>query len=38
VALVRVKEALGHASIRTTMRYAHLAPSTALDEGERALG
>ncbi|PAP76327.1 tyrosine-type recombinase/integrase [Rubrivirga marina] len=38
VSLVRVKEVLGHASIQTVMRYAHLAPSTALDEVERALG
>lgn len=38
VALVRVKEILGHASIQTTMRYAHLAPTTALDEVDRAMG
>jgi integrase len=38
VALVRVKEILGHASIQTTMRYAHLAPTTALEEVDRAMG
>ena len=38
VALVRVKEILGHASIQTTMRYAHLAPTTMLDEVDRAMG
>ena len=38
VSLVRVKEILGHASIQTVMRYAHLAPDAALAEVEQALG
>ncbi|HEX8385896.1 MAG TPA: site-specific integrase [Rubricoccaceae bacterium] len=38
VALVRVKEVLGHASLATTLRYAHLAPDSAFDEVARALG
>jgi integrase len=36
VALVVVKELLGHAEISTTMRYAHLAP-TAMDQAVRLL-
>ncbi|MEM6785252.1 MAG: site-specific integrase [Bacteroidota bacterium] len=37
VSIVRVKEILGHASIQTTMRYAHLVPSGFLDELDRAM-
>lgn len=35
--LLRVKEILGHASIQTTMRYAHLAPNAAHEELDAAL-
>ncbi|MEL6770068.1 MAG: tyrosine-type recombinase/integrase [Bacteroidota bacterium] len=37
VSLLRVKEILGHVSIQTTMRYAHLAPSNMLEEVEQAM-
>ena len=36
--LYKVKELLGHASIETTMRYAHLAPKVFKDEMERIFG
>ena len=38
VDLHRVKELLGHASIQTTMRYAHLAPDNLRNGAERGLG
>ncbi len=38
VDLYRVKELLGHPSIETTVRYAHLAPKVFKDEMERIFG
>lgn len=38
VDLFRVKELLGHASIETTMRYAHLRPQSFKSEIERVFG
>jgi len=38
VDLYRVKELMGHASIQTTMRYAHLAPDTLKSVVERVFG
>lgn len=38
VDLFRVKELLGHASIETTQRYAHLAPKSFRSEIERVFG
>jgi integrase len=38
VDLFRVKELLGHASIETTMRYAHLQPKSFKSEIERVFG
>ena len=38
VDLYRVKELMGHASIQTTMRYAHLAPDALKNEVERVFG
>ncbi len=38
VDLYRVKELMGHASIQTTMRYAHLAPDNLRNEVERVFG
>ena len=38
VDLYRVKELLGHASIETTMRYAHLAPDSYKHDVERVFG
>lgn len=36
--LYRLKEVLGHADIKTTMKYAHLRPETLLQEAERIFG
>ena len=38
VDLYRVKELMGHASIQTTMRYAHLTLDTLKNEVERVFG
>ncbi len=38
VDLYRVKELMGHSSIQTTMRYAHLAPDNLRNEVERVFG
>ena len=38
VDLCRVKELMGHSSIQTTMRYAHLAPDNLRNEVERVFG
>ena len=36
--LYRLKEVLGHADIKTTMKYAHLRPESLLEEAERLFG
>lgn len=36
--LYRLKEVLGHADIKTTMKYAHLRPDSLLEEAERLFG
>ena len=38
VDLFRVKELLGHVDISTTMRYAHLAPTSFKNDLERVFG